>query len=321
MGKKNPAQRTKGNAKASSSARAAELLSTSGAPTYSFGFGGAAAAAGAAAPDGNHDSPAASIMPTAASVPFAAVATASLDDDDASSAHHLDGDVKLLLKKMTKKDSITKCKALTEFIAYLDDDGDGGKNGSDKNNVVDGNNDVGNDADNNARERVDAKRMSADNVKALIPFWPRIYNALSMDSDRKVRELTQQAMLQLVKPERKKLLAPHLKTFLGAWMLALVSGVAVCAFSPMMREADLTYNLSLDFTYTCATSAQRQRNVCATSARASNSLFSLSTLCFLVRWTRILPPPRPLPGHSTPPSPKPNRWKPSDIVGKKSSST
>ena len=100
MGKKNPAQRTKGNAKASSSARAAELLSTSGAPTYSFGFGGAATVAGAAAADGNHDSPAASIMPTAASVPFAAVATASLDnDDDASSAHHLDGDVKLLLKK------------------------------------------------------------------------------------------------------------------------------------------------------------------------------------------------------------------------------
>ncbi len=85
MGKKNPAQRTKGNAKASSSARAAELLSTSGAPTYSFGFGGAAAAAGAAAADGNHDSPAASIMPTAASVPFAAVATASLDNDDDAS--------------------------------------------------------------------------------------------------------------------------------------------------------------------------------------------------------------------------------------------
>ena len=229
MGKKNPAQRTKGNAKASSSARAAELLSTSGAPVYSFGFSGAASASASA---GNDASAAASIVPTAASVPFAAVATASDDGDPSSSAlaSHLDGDVKLLLKKMTKKDTITKCKALTEFIAMLDeeeakpiDPTDVQIATEDDDATVESGNDNNNDDDNASKP----KKMSPEDVKALIPFWPRIYNALSMDTDRKVRELTQQAMLQFVKPERKKLLAPHIKSFLGAWMLALVSWVCL----------------------------------------------------------------------------------------------
>lgn len=211
MGKKNPAQRTKGNAKASSSARAAELLSSSGTPAYSFGFGGSASASGT----GNESPPATSIVPTAASVPFAAVAT---DDGDPASASNLDGDVKLLLKKMTKKDTITKCKALSEFVSLLDDDLDR-DDGSAKNDGGE----IAETGSSSSSSPVSQKRLNSDEIKALIPFWPRLYNALSMDSDRKVRELTQQAMLQLVKPERKKLLAPHLKTFLGAWMMALVS--------------------------------------------------------------------------------------------------
>ena len=217
MGKKNPAQRTKGNAKSSSSARAAELLSSTGAPAYSFGFGGSPTLTGFGASSsltgtGNESSPAvaASIVPTAASVPFAA-----LDDADPASAANLDGDVKLLLKKMTKKDTITKCKALSEFVSLLDEDSEKDDGGS-----------LG-DNGSSSSPPPPQKRLHPDEIKALIPFWPRLYNALSMDSDRKVRELTQQAMLKLVQPDRKKLLAPHLKTFLGAWMMALVSGKTI----------------------------------------------------------------------------------------------
>ena len=264
MGKKNPAQRTKGNAKSSSSARAAELLSTSGAPAYSFGFGGATTPTVAGNPalsTGNDasSSSGAFIVPTAASVPFAAVATnlTAFDDggDSSSAASQLSGDVKLLLKKMTKKDTITKCKALNEFIALLDDDAvekqkqqqqqqqqtrpeDDDAKSLNEATKADVNDNVEQSTDNvdQSTDKVDddddedvstspnkKKTLTTDDVKSLIPFWPRIYNALSMDSDRKVRELTQQAMLLLVKPERKKLLAPHIKTFLGAWMLALVS--------------------------------------------------------------------------------------------------
>lgn len=99
-----------------------------------------------------------------------------IDDMDST----IDTNYQLVFRKMMKKDSITKVKALQEF-----------------NELV-------------------VKTESAT-VKAILPFWPRLYNNLSTDVEHRVREAAQQAQLALVSQVGKSI-APYLKQIAPAWI-------------------------------------------------------------------------------------------------------
>ncbi|XP_059177015.1 E3 ubiquitin-protein ligase listerin-like [Physella acuta] len=168
MPKKLP--RTKGNTKPSSSSEAAKLLVASG-HVASKGFIG--------------------FSNEASYVPASEI----FDDAEAS----LDAEFRLVLRKLSKRDTVTKVKALQEFITLC------------------------------------ASKEEAD-IKCIVPFWPRIYNKLVLDIDHKVRELAQRA-LQSLADRSGKSLAPHLKSIMGMWMMTMcdtyptVSSAANTAFT------------------------------------------------------------------------------------------
>lgn len=147
------APRTKGNVKPSSSSQAALLLTAGGHVTTGFiGF---------------------------SSNPAFVPASEMFDDAEAA----LDGEFRIVLRKLSKRDSVTKIKALHEFITLC-------------------------------------TTKEEDLVKAVVPFWPRLYNKLATDIEHKVRELSQRALLALAE-KTGKCLAPHLKSFMGIWMVAM----------------------------------------------------------------------------------------------------
>lgn len=147
------AQRTKGNVKPSSSSQAAQLLAASGHTATGFiGF---------------------SNQP--AFVPV------SETFDEAESI--LDGDFRLVLRKLSKRDTVTKIKALQEFASLC-------------------------------------SSKDEDVVTAIIPFWPRIYNKVAIDVDHKVRELSQKATAALAN-RTGKAMAPHLKSIMGMWVVSM----------------------------------------------------------------------------------------------------
>ncbi|KAG7163687.1 E3 ubiquitin-protein ligase listerin-like, partial [Homarus americanus] len=149
MGKDKTAQRTKGNKKPSSSGRTAELL---GGVSGFVGF---------------------SALQDLGYVPAATQA-----DDSTISA-----EFRVTLRKMTKKDSTTKIKALQEF-------------------------------------EVLCQNEDQESILSALPFWPRLYTKLSIDVERRVREATQVAHGALVTQVGKQL-APHLKSIMPSWMLAM----------------------------------------------------------------------------------------------------
>uniref|UniRef100_A0AAY4AGR4 E3 ubiquitin-protein ligase listerin n=1 Tax=Denticeps clupeoides TaxID=299321 RepID=A0AAY4AGR4_9TELE len=155
MGGKNK-QRTKGNVRPSSSGRAAELLARDGAGVPGFvGFG--------ASTSGD---------------PGYVPAIHGAEEID----NLVDADFRLVLRKLSKRDSVTKLKAVQEFGTMC-------------------------------HER------DSDTVKGVLPYWPRIYCKISMDHDRRVREATHQAFEQLILKVRRNL-APYLKSIMGHWLIA-----------------------------------------------------------------------------------------------------
>ncbi|VDP75117.1 unnamed protein product, partial [Schistosoma curassoni] len=86
-----------------------------------------------------------------------------LQDPDASG---LDTQLLNILRRLEKRDSVTKQKALREFYELL-------KPESNKSECI---------------------SVSTSSIVAVLPFWPRIYHRLSFDGDRKVRELVQTTM-------------------------------------------------------------------------------------------------------------------------------
>ncbi|XP_064473066.1 E3 ubiquitin-protein ligase listerin-like [Ornithodoros turicata] len=153
MGGPKKGQRTKGNARPSSSGRSAELLSASGTGLTGFvGFGGLAG--DYVPPTGQHTG----------------------DDVDAS----VDSDFRLVLRKLTKRDNTTRLKALQELVDVI-------------------------------------REKDADAVKGALPFWPRLYNKLAVDNDRRVREATHRAHEQLCLKVKRNL-APHAKAMVGVWV-------------------------------------------------------------------------------------------------------
>ncbi|XP_064613366.1 E3 ubiquitin-protein ligase listerin-like [Liolophura sinensis] len=183
-GNKKGAQRTKGNLKPSSSSQAAELLAAAGGGGFHTGFIGFGGGAGAAA--------------------FVPVSQA-LEDEDSG----LDPTFRVTLRKLSKRDAVTKLKALQEFSALCAD-------------------------------------TSEEAVKAALPFWPKIYNKVSVDVDHKVREASQQAMAAIASRVGRNL-APHLKSIMGCWLLCqcdtypTVATAAQQAFSsafPPAKQSD-----------------------------------------------------------------------------------
>ncbi|XP_061596611.1 E3 ubiquitin-protein ligase listerin [Cololabis saira] len=154
MGGKNK-QRTKGNVRPSSSGRAAEVLAREGGSIPGFvGFGSAAVEL--------------SYVP----------AVHGAEDID----HLVDADFRLVLRKLSKRDGVTRLKAVQDFGSMC-------------------------------------QERDAEEVKGVLPYWPRIYCKISVDHDRRIREATQQAFEQLVLKVRRSL-APHLKSLMGHWILS-----------------------------------------------------------------------------------------------------
>ncbi|KAM4699688.1 E3 ubiquitin-protein ligase listerin [Discoglossus pictus] len=94
----------------------------------------------------------------------------------------VDADFRMVLRKLSKRDVTTKLKAMQEFGAMC-------------------------------------KERDMETVRGVLPYWPRNYCKISLDLDRRVREATQQAFVQLI-VKVKKYLAPHLKSLMGYWLIA-----------------------------------------------------------------------------------------------------
>uniref|UniRef100_A0A8C1VY83 E3 ubiquitin-protein ligase listerin n=1 Tax=Cyprinus carpio TaxID=7962 RepID=A0A8C1VY83_CYPCA len=155
MGGKNK-QRTKGNVRPSSSGRAADLLARESGVVPGFvGFG-----------------------VSTSSDPGYVPAVQGAEEID----NLVDADFRMVLRKLSKRDAVTKLKAVQEFGTMC-------------------------------------QERQPDVVKGVLPYWPRIYCRISMDHDRRVREATQQAFEQLVLKVKRNL-APYLKSIMGHWLIS-----------------------------------------------------------------------------------------------------
>ncbi|TSK16143.1 E3 ubiquitin-protein ligase listerin [Bagarius yarrelli] len=155
MGGKNK-QRTKGNVRPSSSGRAAELLARENGVVPGFvGFG----------------------ISASNELGYVPAVHGAEEIDNL-----VDADFRLVLRKLSKRDTVTKLKAVQEFGSMCQD-------------------------------------RDSEIVRGVLPYWPRIYCKISMDHDRRVREATQQAFEHLILKVRRNL-APYLKGIMGHWLIA-----------------------------------------------------------------------------------------------------
>ncbi|BES87922.1 RING [Nesidiocoris tenuis] len=155
MGGKKQAQRTKNNAKPSSSGRTAELLSSS---TSQFG--------GLTTLKGTH---------------FTNSSTSTPTFDVFNS--QLDPNIVVVLKKLSKKDAITRFKALNELAALVKD--------------------LENESD----------------IVELLPSWAKLYSNLVVDVDHKVREATQCAHKAIAVRVGRNM-APFVKQIVPSWFIS-----------------------------------------------------------------------------------------------------
>ncbi|XP_034232705.1 E3 ubiquitin-protein ligase listerin [Thrips palmi] len=162
MGKDKGAQRTKNNARPSSSGRSAEMLGT--APIN----------------------------------PFMSFTTLkeSMGVDEQMADSHLDPNFQVVLKKMNKKDGVTKLKALQEFSQLC-------------------------------------SSSEPDQVVAILPFWPRLYSLLSLDVEHRVREAAHIAHRSVVSKVKRNI-APYLKQLAGPWFVAQCDTYAPAASAATM---------------------------------------------------------------------------------------
>ncbi|KAJ3333852.1 listerin E3 ubiquitin protein ligase 1 [Blyttiomyces sp. JEL0837] len=150
MGKEK-GNRVKGNLQPADSSRAADLLTSFGAAS---GF---------------------SDFSTFSATP---IATSQFFDESLD----ISGDLKIILKRLAKKDNVTRQKASDDLAAHM-------------------------------------KSMNADDMRNFLPAWPKILGRLGIDADRKIRENTFACHSILVQ-NLKKELAPLLKEIIGVWLCA-----------------------------------------------------------------------------------------------------
>uniref|UniRef100_A0A3Q3VQT5 E3 ubiquitin-protein ligase listerin n=1 Tax=Mola mola TaxID=94237 RepID=A0A3Q3VQT5_MOLML len=125
----------------------------------------------------------------------------------------VDADFRLVLRKLSKRDVVTRLKAMQDFGSMC-------------------------------------QERDAEEVKGVLPYWPRIYCKTSGDHNRRIREATQQAFEQLVLKVRRSL-APFLKSLMGHWILSQCdtyspAASAACqafqaAFSPAKQPEALSF--------------------------------------------------------------------------------
>ncbi|XP_065833496.1 E3 ubiquitin-protein ligase listerin-like [Oscarella lobularis] len=142
-------QRTKGNVKPASSARAAEVLAV-------------------------HQ-----LSPGAATL-FGFSKPSSIDEERESDAD-VNSELRVALKKLGKKDTATKLKALQDLRQLCDE------------------------------------TLSSNDVVVALPHWTRPYNKLSMDFDRRVREASHLACEGIVGKAGRQL-APYIKSLVPCWI-------------------------------------------------------------------------------------------------------
>ncbi|KAK1131911.1 hypothetical protein K0M31_016058 [Melipona bicolor] len=157
MGKNKQARRTKNNARPSNSSRSAEFLGTSMVNFVGF----------SAVKDGEY-------VPVLPGLTFC--------DTNEVEMNNIDSNVQIILKKMNKKDSTTKYKALQEFAILCRD-------------------------------------SEISIMEGILPFWPRLYCALAIDIEHRVREAAQLAHATVVKRVGKGI-AMYLKQLAGVWFIS-----------------------------------------------------------------------------------------------------
>lgn len=153
-GKTKQSQRTKNNVRPSSSSRSAEILNNS--LTLDGGLVGAGSG---------------KMLPAL----FPSLAAVSLDQG-------LSLEFQICIKKLNKKDPITRTKALAELCELVNN-------------------------------------SNVDEVVAALPSWAHFYKTLTADTDRKVREMTQMCHGAIVRVCGRRT-APQLKTLLPPWLQA-----------------------------------------------------------------------------------------------------
>ncbi|KAM7536797.1 hypothetical protein Aperf_G00000081614 [Anoplocephala perfoliata] len=114
-----------------------------------------------------------------------------LDQDPLAAT--MDSDFLNVLRRLEKRSAATKQKALDNLISLLREE-------------------------NGEENYVKSKDVISASV---LPFWPRLFNKLACDEDRRVRELSQVAMHAIAKRLGRKL-SPCLKEIIVTWTFATV---------------------------------------------------------------------------------------------------
>ncbi|KAI8980517.1 hypothetical protein BDB01DRAFT_836734 [Pilobolus umbonatus] len=163
--------RVKGNMKPASSSRAADMLGSGNALSLD-NLGGFAQFV---APN----QPATSLLHSSSRP-----STPSSDrgDSPANTSVELDPEIIVILKKLSKRDTITKLKALEELEVYLN--------------------------------------SNISVISHILSKWISLFGKLILDVDRRVRLASAQVHYIIVTNAKKKL-APMLKDFIGPWLLAM----------------------------------------------------------------------------------------------------
>ncbi|CAO1404688.1 unnamed protein product [Diamesa hyperborea] len=156
VGKSKAVPRTKGNARPANSSRSVELLGDN-VPTF-VGF-------------------------TAMENGIVPVVPGFGNMDELENTDALDSTFQLVFRKMNKKDSTTKIKALKEFTELVE-------------------------------------KSDVDIMKTVLPFWPKMFVQLSVDIEPRVRENTQTALLSIVIKVGKNI-GPFLKNLIPAWISSI----------------------------------------------------------------------------------------------------
>lgn len=126
---------------------------------------------------------------------------------------NIEDNFKFVLKKLSKRDPITKQKGLKELSDLI-------------------------------------KNSEVETVKPLLPLWPRFYGYLSIDIDNRVRESSQHAQAAFLLKTGKHI-APYLKQLAGPWLTsqfdthAITASLALASFKKSFPSKEKQRNFLL----------------------------------------------------------------------------
>lgn len=109
-------------------------------------------------------------------------ATSSDNNQNEEIDSNIDSNVQIVLRKMKKKDVVTKVKALQEFLDII-------------------------------------LKFDPDTIKTLLSYWSQIYCKLAIDVDHRVRENAQQVHATIASKCGKNI-APYLRQIAPIWIIS-----------------------------------------------------------------------------------------------------